>query len=327
MNETTATRERLLFHLRENKGDWVSGEGLSDRLSVTRSAVWKHIRKLREEGYLIESSPKRGYRLQKASQMLLPQEIREGLETEVFGRGEIFHFTEIDSTNRKAGELAARGAPEGTLVISEAQSRGRGRMGREWFSPPGKGIYASLILRPPIAPSEAPGITLLTAVAVTDSLAALTRLKPAIKWPNDILIGGKKVAGILTEIRMEMDAVDYMVVGLGLNVNVKSFPDPIRETATSISRETGGVFSRVALLREYLRHFEDHYNAFRRGGLHGILKRWRKLSDTIGRRIRVVTLGGEYVGKAEDIDREGFLILKDGSGPPRRIFSGDVMYL
>jgi len=231
-----STKDQLLLYLKERKGDWVSGEALSNKIAVSRSAVWKHICKLREEGYVIESSPKKGYLLRKAPDLLFPNEIREGLDTKVFGKRDIVYFTETDSTNTRAKDLAARGAPEGTLVISERQTKGRGRKGRSWFSPSQGGIYTSLILRPSISPSEAPKITLLSAVVVAETLRSLTGLSAIIKWPNDILINGKKIAGILTEMSTEMDAIDYIVVGLGLNVNTPDFPDDIREKATSIFR-------------------------------------------------------------------------------------------
>lgn len=168
------------------------------------------------------------------SDRLLPGEIVEGLDTEVLGRKEILHFEETDSTNARARELADQGAPEGTLVVAERQTQGRGRKGRIWFSPPGAGIYASLILRPSIPPHEATRITFVTAVAAAEALLHLTDLNVRIKWPNDILVNGKKVAGILTEISTERGAVDYAVVGLGMNVNTPGFPDDISERATSI---------------------------------------------------------------------------------------------
>ena len=213
------TKDQLLVYLKEKRRTWISGELLSDELSVSRSAVWKHIRKLREEGYVIESSPKKGYLLRRDSDLLLPNEIRHGLNTKVFGKKDIEYFKEIDSTNTKAKDLAQGGAPEGTVVIAEKQTKGRGRRGRTWLSPEGDGIYATLILRPAMSPGEAPRITLMTAVAVAEALLSLIQIDIRIKWPNDILVNGRKLAGILTEITADMDAVNYIVVGLGLNVN------------------------------------------------------------------------------------------------------------
>jgi len=319
-----STKDQLLLYLKERKGDWVSGEALSNKIVVSRSAVWKHICKLREEGYVIESSPKKGYLLRKAPDLLFPNEIREGLDTKVFGKRDIVYFTETDSTNTRAKDLAARGAPEGTLVISERQTKGRGRKGRSWFSPSQGGIYTSLILKPSISPSEAPKITLLTAVVVAETLRSLTGLSVIIKWPNDILINGKKIAGILTEMSTEMDAIDHIVVGLGLNVNTPDFPDDIKEKATSIFIETGKHFPRVRFIREYLKWYEKYYEIFKKTGFEPVIKRWKELTNMIGKRITVEMISKKYSGEVQDIDKDGVLILKDNTGKSHRIFSGDI---
>ena len=319
-----STKNQILAFLKESKGNWISGESISRSLSVSRTAIWKHIQKLREDGYLIESSPKKGYLLKKTSHLLLTHEIREGLSTEVFGRRDILYFGETDSTNTRAKALADQGAPEGTVIVAEKQTDGRGRKGRNWFSPSREGIYVSLILRPGISPDEAPKTTLLTAVAVAEALISLTRLKVNIKWPNDILISGKKIAGILTEIKAEMDAIDYIIVGLGLNVNTPDFPDDIREKATSILIETGAPFSRVRVIKEYLKQYERYYKIFGSIGFDPILARWKTLSNIIGQQITVESMGTEHTGQVQDIDKDGVLILKDNSGQYHRIFSGDV---
>ncbi|KPK17640.1 MAG: hypothetical protein AMK69_25620 [Nitrospira bacterium SG8_3] len=320
-------KKRLLKYLKDNKGDWVSGESLSRQLGVSRSAVWKQIAKLKAEGYFIESSPKKGYLFQKASEMLLPNEILEGLETKLFGRREIVYFREIDSTNKKARDLADGGVPEGTLVLSEAQTKGRGRKGRTWFSPPTGGIYLSLVLRPPITPLEAPKFTLLTAVAVAEALLSLSNLNIQIKWPNDILVNGKKIAGILTEMSTEMDAVNYIVVGLGLNVNTPRFPPEIRGIATSILIETGEPFPRVRLIQEYLKRYETYYDIYKNTGFDPVIKRWKDLSNIIGKKVEVEIIGNQFIGEALDMDVDGALILKDDQGGMHRIISGDIRLL
>jgi BirA family biotin operon repressor/biotin-[acetyl-CoA-carboxylase] ligase len=319
-----STKDQLLAYLKEGKGNWVSGEALSNRIAVSRSAVWKHIRTLRQEGYAIESSPKKGYLLIKASDLLLPDEIREGLDTKVLGKRDIVYFTETDSTNTRAKDLASKGAPEGTLVISEKQIKGRGRKGRNWFSPSQGGIYTSLILRPGISPGEAPKITLLTAVVVAETLRTLTQLNVSIKWPNDILVNGKKIAGILTEMSTEMDAIDYIVVGLGLNVNTPRFPDDITEKATSIFIETGKHFPRAKFIQEYLKWYEEYYEIFKKSGFEPVIKRWKELTDMIGKRITVEMISKKYAGEVQDIDKDGVLILKDNKGNSHRIIFGDV---
>ena len=317
-------KDQLLQHLKNRKGDWISGEFLSNRLGVSRSAVWKQIAKLKMEGYAIKSSPKKGYLFKKSSDKLLPNEIREGLETNILGVGEIIYFETIDSTNKKARDLADSGSSEGTLVLSEAQTRGRGRKGRAWYSPPEGGIYISLILRPLVSPAEAPKFTLLSAVAIAEAVISLTRLNIQIKWPNDILSRGKKLAGILTEMSTEMDAVNYIVVGLGLNVNTPAFPDEIRETATSILIETGEPFPRVRLIQEYLKKYETYYEIYKNTGFDPVIKRWKELSNVIGKKVEVEVIGNRFIGEALDIDRDGALILKDVRGGIHRIISGDI---
>lgn len=321
-----STKNQLLSRLKRAKGDWVSGESLSTGLSVSRSAVWKHIRRLREEGYLIQSSPGKGYLLEKAPDMLLPEEIREGLKTRILGKRDILHLRETVSTNNTAKELAANGAEEGTLVVSEMQTGGKGRLGRKWFSPFGEGIYLSVILRPAVSPAEAPKMTLMAAVAMAEVLHTETEHHISIKWPNDILLGGKKLAGILTEISTEMDAIDYVVIGLGLNVNMAAFPSEIRDKATSLLIETGKTHCRAALIRDFLKWFEGYYAWFRRSDFEPILERWRQFSNIAGRRITVETVGEKYSGTALDIDREGRLLVEDDKGQVHRIYSGDITF-
>ena len=233
---------------------------------------------------------------------------------------------ETDSTNTRAKELAAQGAPEGTLIIAEKQTKGRGRRGRNWFSPPGGGIYFSLILRPAISPGETPRITLMTAVVLAETLISMMKLKLRIKWPNDILVNGKKLAGILTEISTEMDAVNYIVVGLGMNVNTrfKNFPSEIKKSATSILIENGKPFPRVRLIQHYLKLYEKYYDMFKKNDFEPIMKRWKELADIIGKEIKVDVIGKTHIGKVIDVDNDGVLILKDDQGVLQRIFSGDV---
>ncbi|MBU4127929.1 MAG: biotin--[acetyl-CoA-carboxylase] ligase, partial [Proteobacteria bacterium] len=264
--------------------------------------------------------------LSESSDPITADEIRQGLCTKVFGKKNIIFLNETDSTNTRAKELAAQGAPEGTLVIAEKQTEGRGRRGRSWFSPPGGGIYFSLILRPVISPGETPKITLMTAVVLAETLISLMKLKLRIKWPNDILVNGKKLAGILTEISTEMDAVNYIIVGLGLNVNTQfeKFPQDIKGNATSILIENGKQFPRVKLIQHYLKLYEIYYDMFKNNDFEPIMKRWRELADIIGKQIRVDVIGKTHIGKVVDVDNDGVLILKDDQGRLQRIFSGDV---
>lgn len=319
----------MLDLLKRNKGNWTSGQMLAESTAMTRSAVWKQIVSLREDGYGIEALTRRGYRLCEIPDRLLIAEIRDGLHTKIIGQKEIQRFEQTDSTNRRAKQMAAANAPEGSLVIAEEQTQGRGRLDRQWFSPAGQGIYLSLILRPSLAPNEATHMVLLTAVAVAEALIGATGLDVTIKWPNDILVHGRKIAGILMEVAMEMDAVDYVVVGLGLNVNIPSeqFPESFRQGATSILMETGKPGSRLELLHRILESFEDHYRIFQASGYPAIMKRWRELTDLVGRQISVQTINGRYSGIVSDFDRDGFLLLRDAKGQETRLYSGDITVL
>lgn len=322
------TRKKLLIELKKNTDCLISGETLSKTLNISRAAVSKHIAVLKNAGYLIESSPKKGYIFKKTSDLLLPDEITEGLKTKVLGRKEIFYFDCIDSTNNKAKELASKGAEEGTLVVAEQQTAGRGRKGRSWFSETKQGICLSLILRPLIPPSQISQMTLMTAVAIAETLSDLSDIDIKIKWPNDILVNGKKLSGILTEMTMEIDAIDYVVVGLGLNVNnpVNTFNDEIAEIATSLFIETGLNFSRTRIIRDFLYWFEKYYNCAQKDGFTSIIKRWKELSDIIGKNVTVDTAASKISGNVIDITGDGILVLKDNHQKTHRIISGDVRF-
>ena len=217
----------------DNEGKYISGQKISEELGCTRTAVWKHISELKKEGYEIEGIQKRGYRLISIPDSIRPHAIRMNLKTKRMGH-EIHYDDVIDSTQDKAHTLALNGAQEGTAVITEQQLKGKGRLGRQWESPKGTGIWMSFILRPNIPPHQAPQLTLLTAVAVAQTIEAATEIQPEIKWPNDILINGKKAVGILTELQAEADLVQSIIIGVGINVNTKSFPEHLKDKATSL---------------------------------------------------------------------------------------------
>ncbi len=321
-------RGGLLAYLKAHQGDWVSGQWLSEKLGVSRSALWKHMGILRRQGYGIESSPKKGYLLEMIPDILFPSEIQKGWIPKGLKDIRILPFEETDSTNQRAKELALQGAPEGTVVMAEAQTQGRGRMGRQWFSPRRQGIYCSILLRPRICPAEISGITLMTAVVVAELLRDGPKIPATIKWPNDILAGGRKIAGILTEVSAEMDQVDFAVIGLGLNVNIPKggFPVSLRRGATSIAVEARQVHDRNLLLQAYLKKFDEYYSLFRTQGLGPILVRWKGLTDMLGKPVQVEVLGQRRTGEALDIDPHGALILRDADGQSHRILSGDVRF-
>lgn len=319
-------RDELLIELK-NATDWKSGEQLSRQMSMTRSAVWKHIVKLREEGYNIDSSPKKGYRLVDGD-VIIPCEFRRSLRSDLFIPSESRFLRRCESTNVEARRLAEGGAPEGALVIAEAQGSGKGRRGRQWFSPAGLGLYFSFILRPKMAPAEAARINLLMSVSAAEVIRDKTDLPVKIKWPNDILVNGKKAAGILAEISTELDSISYMVIGLGVNVNIPragGFPAELHKTATSLLIETGKSFSRAALLKSILLDFEHRYNASLQDGFQAALRRWRELAGIMGKKIKIETAGGRISGTVVDLDPDGALVLRDPEGTLRRFLSGDIV--
>lgn len=320
-----STKYRLLACLKEFPDQWVSGESLSNRLGISRTAVWKQINNLRGDGYKIQSATRRGYRLDQVADFLFAEEIAACLTTRILGRPSVTVFTETDSTNRQAKLLAGQGAPEGTVVTAESQTSGRGRRGRTWLSPAGQGLCLSIILRPPLTPAQAPQITLMTAVAVARTLEN-SGVPANIKWPNDILVEDRKIAGILTEISTEMDQVDWVIVGLGLNVNTtdRQMPAAIRGQATSMQIQTGRSLSRTELLCSLLQNFEDCYEQLKTEGFGPIMEQWRRMSDIIGRQVHVDVMGTRHCGTVAAVDDDGVLILEDADGRTRRIFSGDV---
>jgi len=317
-----AALEVVLRTLKE-AGAPVSGEALAVQLGLSRAAVWKRINRLKARGYEISGSPRRGYQLLACPDLLLPAEITQDLQARYL-RGPIYHFPTLSSTNDLAKDLGRREAPEGTLVVAEAQSAGRGRLGRGWESPPGVGLYVSLLLRPRLPPTELPQITLTAAVSVARVLRRVAGLTPGIKWPNDLLLNGKKVGGILTEMETEMDLISHLVVGLGLNVNNPGFPPPLAETATSLALTAGRPFSRLKLLQAWLEEFEELYGRFLARGFPGILEEWKRYTVTLGREVRVRQGLGEVQGKALEVAPDGALLVQTRTGEIVRVTSGEL---
>jgi BirA family biotin operon repressor/biotin-[acetyl-CoA-carboxylase] ligase len=301
----------------------LSGEALAAGLGLSRAAVWKRIHRLKALGYAIEGSPRRGYRLLGLPDKLLPAEITQGLKTRYL-KGPIHHFETLPSTNDLAKELGSREAPEGTLVVAESQSRGRGRLGREWDSPPGLGLYVSLLLRPPLPPTEMPRLTLTTAVAVVRALKRAAGVAPGIKWPNDLLLDGKKVGGILTEMETESDRIRHLVVGLGLNVNNRRFPPPLDLTATSLALAAGSSFSRRLILQAWLEEFEALYDLFLHQDFAVILEEWRQYNVTLGQAVTVRQGPREISGLALEVAEDGALLVRQETGEIVRVASGEI---
>ena len=319
--------EEILQLLREHSSTFLSGEEMSRRLKVTRTAVWKRIQRLRTLGYEIEASTRSGYRLIRSPDLLTPSEIKPILTTKWMGRT-IHYFHTIDSTNSEAYQLALQGAKEGEVVIAESQMKGRGRLGRHWFSPPFLNLYLSVILRPQIPPHQASLITLMAAVAAADAVEKFSDLHPTIKWPNDILLGGRKVAGLLNEIHSETDRIHFVILGIGINLNMdgKAFPKEIRETATSLKKAMGQTIPRKAFLGFLLEKLEEWYEVFLKKGGSVILEEWRARASIEGKRVKVTSFGEVLVGRAIDVDSDGALILEMEDGGRKRIVAGDIEY-
>lgn len=317
-------RARILKLLRQQSQDYLSGEEISRQLAVSRTAVWKHIQELKNHGYEIEAHPRKGYRLKSRPDLLLPEEIRAGLSTKLLGK-QIVYFYDTSSTNNEAKRLAADEAAEGTIVVSEAQTLGRGRLNRGWFSPPGGGVWVSVILRPPFPPQEAPKCTLMAAVATVEAIREASGLTCGIKWPNDILWQGRKLVGILTEMSAEMDAINFVVLGIGINVSLQEndFPEELRNIGASISMGAGREVSRVEVLQKLLERLEYWYDVVKKEGFEPVLKAWRRESITLGQPVRVLAGEETYDGVAEELAEDGSLLVRT-ENDLRRVLAGDV---
>jgi len=315
-----------IINMFKKKGDFVSGEEMSKKLGITRAAIWKKIKILRGAGYKIEATTAKGYKLIKTPEFSV-EELRTLIRGDI-GR-EIVFLESIDSTNTFAMELAEKGAPHGTVVIADSQSKGKGRLGRTWVSPPKKNIYMSVILRPDIGPKDATLLTIMTAVSCAKGVMKSTGLKAEIKWPNDLMVSHRKLGGILTEIKSDPDRIIFAVIGIGINVNMisGSFPPDIKPVATSIREELGQMQSRTLIISEILKEIEAWYCVMKREGRRPLLEEWKQLSSTIGKKVKVVAGKETLTGIAEGIDDEGMLILKLPSGAHKKINAGDLTVL
>ncbi|MCM8790346.1 MAG: biotin--[acetyl-CoA-carboxylase] ligase [Candidatus Omnitrophica bacterium] len=319
--------EKILEVLRGGKDSYVSGEELCKIAGISRAAIWKHMEKLRHEGYDIEASPHLGYRLISIPDSLIPSEIKWGLKTTVLGR-EVISYKKVDSTNDIAYALAEKGIKEGSVILADEQLKGKGRQGRVWVSPPKGGIYMSCVLRPEMAPAEIPKITLLAAVAVAKAIRQLTGLDAMIKWPNDILINDNKVCGILTEMKAEQDSIVFLIVGIGINVNtpIKNLPKGASSLRQELrARGMAENVSRVELARKVLEALEEHYIMLREKGFGPIIEEWKTMSAMVGAQIKVVLPNRTFDGLVHDIDSDGSLVIRLNSGMLQKVSSGDVV--
>jgi BirA family biotin operon repressor/biotin-[acetyl-CoA-carboxylase] ligase len=315
-----------ILRLLHAEAGYVSGEHFSRELGVSRTAVWKHISALRNDGYLIEAVPSRGYRLVSSPDTVDPHEIRAQLESTRVGRR--LEFLKLTaSTNADAFRLAEDGAAEGTVFLADSQTGGKGRRGRVWSSPAGVNLYCSIVLRPAIMPHEAPQLTFLSAVAAARAIEQMTNLVPEIKWPNDLLISGKKVAGLLNEMSAETDGINFVILGIGVNLNMTSdqFPDNLRHPATSLFLESGVRVDRSRFASTMLNELDRLYVDFLAHGFGPVREEWQRRCNASGRRVLVNDSGTECTGgRFIGIDSDGALLLRSDDDLLHRITCGDV---
>lgn len=315
-------KNKILECLKGSYG-YVSGEKISNSLNVSRTTIWKNINKLRELGYKIESSSKKGYKLLESPDILTEEEIKPLLTSSCIGK-RILHYEEINSTNDKLRILAKDGENEGTVVIANSQTDGKGRLQREWISDKDKNIYMSMLIKPNIPPYVASGITQVVAISVVKALETIYNLDFSIKWPNDIILNGKKVCGILTEMDGEIDKLNYIIIGIGVNVNQEIISEEIKDKATSLLIESKKNADRRQIIASILNEFEKNYNIFKVNGISTFVDKLKNYSALMNKRVKVSTSYKTIVGDVIDIDNEGYLVVRTETGEIKNIISGDI---
>ncbi len=316
-------KEEILRLLRSTDG-YISGQELCNRFGVSRTAVWKAINQLKEAGYEIEAQQNKGYRLMAAPDLMTEAEIKSLMHTDWVAK-EVLYFDTIDSTNTKAQELAEKGYPSGTLVVADKQESGKGRRGRSWVSPSGTGIFMTLMIKPDINPNNASMLTLVAALAVAKAITSVTGEEALIKWPNDIVVNGKKVCGILTEMNAQFDYINHIVVGIGINVHNESFPEEISQMASSLMIEAGGKrFHRAQIIAETMSYFEQYYDTFlKTQDLSALVREYDELLVNRNKSVRVLDPKEPFDGKAMGITSKGELIV-DTWESRKLVSSGEV---
>jgi len=314
----------LLTLLSENAMIVISGTRIAREIGVSRSMVWRWVEQLRKLGVQVKGQHSSGYFLERVPDILTPDLLRKRVKGNLFGK-RVLHFFKTDSTNRVAMELGYAGEPEGTVVMAEAQTAGRGRAGRVWHSERGMGLYFTVLLRPRLSPAQAPLLTMLAGISAQMAIQAQTGLVPELKWPNDLLLNGKKLGGILTEMHAEPNTVRFVIVGIGINVNQEKFPAELSASATSIRKESGRLTYRLELLARLLEQFESDYNQFLREGPSYVVERFQTVSSFAqGRRVRVDTGLETYSGTTAGLSPEGLLLVARENGPVVTVIAGDV---
>lgn len=320
----SSSRKTKVLQLLRSSGTYVSGQQICEILGISRTAVWKIIGQLKEEGYGIAAVQNKGYLLTDSPDLVSLSELESRIGTKMAGKN-LLYFDKIDSTNIEAKRQAEAGAPEGLLVVADSQMDGRGRRGRSWEAPEGVNIYMTLLLRPSFLPEQASMVTLVMALSTAQAIRRVSNLPAVIKWPNDIVVNGKKVVGILTELTMETDYIQYLVCGVGINVNQKKFSPVISEHATSLYLEGGKAFRRAELIAAVMERFEENYEIFcRQGDMYGLLGAYNELLVNCQKQVRILDPKGEYEGVALGINRKGELLVKKADGTQEAVYAGEV---
>ncbi|SET90735.1 BirA family transcriptional regulator, biotin operon repressor / biotin-[acetyl-CoA-carboxylase] ligase [Salinibacillus kushneri] len=320
-----STRKKLITLLADAKDSFISGQRLSDELSISRAAIWKHMKALEQEGYEIEAVSRKGYRIVSFPEEMSVNTIQWDLRTVWLGQ-KMYYRNQVDSTQSIAHQLARDGAVHGTVVVADEQVKGRGRLHRPWHSQKGKGIWMSIILRPNIEPQRAPQLTLASAVAITRMLKSVCHVDAKIKWPNDIFLHNRKLAGILTEMQAEQDLIEYVIIGMGINVNQNQtdIPDSLTEIATSLKLETGETFKRETLIQSILKELEVIYDQYIQQGFSAVKSHWEEAAYRMGETITVKTRNQKWDALLVGIQDDGALIVEDQTQNRRVLYSAEI---
>ncbi|MCI5509616.1 MAG: biotin--[acetyl-CoA-carboxylase] ligase [Eubacterium sp.] len=318
-----SNKTKILKILRNTDG-YLSGQELCEQLGISRTAVWKYMKQLKEEGYEIQSVQNKGYCLMEVPDVLGESEIKSRMETQWVGQ-RVYFYEEIDSTNTQAKRLAEEDAPSGTLVVSDCQVKGKGRRGRVWTSPKGEAIYMTILLRPQIRPDRASMVTLVMGLSVVQAIRNVLGLETSIKWPNDVVLNRKKLVGILTEMSAQMDYIEYLVIGTGINANMTAFSEELKDKATSLRMEMGRPVNRAALIAESMKCFEKNYEIFEKTqDLSGLMEDYQAVLANLNQPVRVLEPGHEYSGIARGINERGELLVEREDGTVTAVYSGEV---
>lgn len=318
-----SNKTKILKTLRNTDG-YLSGQELCEQLGISRTAVWKYMKQLKEEGYEIQSVQNKGYCLMEVPDVLGESEIKSRMETQWVGQ-RVYFYEEIDSTNTQAKRLAEEDAPSGTLIVSDCQLKGKGRRGRVWTSPKGEAIYMTILLRPQIRPDRASMVTLVMGLSVVQAIRNVLGLETSIKWPNDVVLNRKKLVGTLTEMSAQMDYIEYMVIGTGINANMTEFSEELKDKATSLRMEMGRSVNRASLIAESMKCFEKNYEIFEKTqDLSGLIEDYQAVLANLNQPVHVLEPGHEYSGIARGINEKGELLVEREDGTVTAVYSGEV---